>query len=447
MNRSALSTDELIQAAFERRARRGDAGGLRESIVSRTAGTPQRTVWRGRLPAFLATPTLRPARVALLNVMALLCAAIGFALVGQHTRVPLHSGSWGGVASMPHAGGGFTATVLRDGKVLVAGGSSTPQGATESGIVALCELYDPSTGAWTPTDGMTDARYSFSAVRLPDGTVLVAGGWSQANTAFLHSAEIYDPSTGSWTSVGDMNEARAGFTATLLPDGMVLVVGGSQNSTEGLALNASAELYDPNSRSWTATGNLLAPRDGFTATLLASGKVLVAGGTTSPGELATATAELYDPTTRSWTSTGAMVEARAAAVATLLPDGEVLVAGGQRGFGIHNDALASAELYDPTAGSWTTTGSMEGPDAYMTSTLLPDRRVLVTGGFENDVFGVGPELYDPMGRSWTLAGTGWTRRTMPTTTLMLDGKVLIAGGYFVGTAWGTSEIFDPAGGT
>jgi WD40 repeat protein len=443
MNGSNVSTDELIQAAFERRARRGDAAGLRENIVARTAGTPQRGVWRDRFTASLvAFPRLRPAWVALLVVIALLAAALGFAVIGHQPRTPLRDGSWIDDASMAHAIEGFTATLLNDGRVLVTGGSSGT-------IVALCELYDPSTGAWTPTGGMTEARYSFITVRLPDGTVLAAGGWNSTSTASLRSAEIYDPSTESWTRVGPMVEARAGFTATLLPNGMVLVVGGikDRGSTQGVAPNGSAELYDPSSRSWTATGSVLVPRDGFTATLLPSGRVLVAGGNTSLSEPATAIAELYDPNTGSWARTGTMLEARVAAAAALLPDGEVLVAGGHSGSGLHNSALSSAERYSPASGSWTTTGSMEGPDALMAATLLPDGRVLVTGGFENDVLGVRPELYDPIGRSWTSAGIGSTRRTMPTATLMLDGKVLVAGGTFVGSPWGTSEIYDPSGGT
>ena len=441
-------TDELIQAAFERRARRGDAAGLREAIVARMAGTPQRRVWRDRLGSLVAIPTLRTAWVALLVVVALLCAAIAFAVIGHQPRAPLRSGSWTGNASMPHAADGFSATLLRDGRVLAAGGfGDVPVGTEPRSIVASCELYDPSTGTWTPTGRMTEARYSFITVRLPDGTVLAAGGWNSTSAASLRSAEIYDPGTGTWTSVGPMVEARAGFTATLLHDGMVLVVGGSKDSTEGFAPSGSAELYNPNSRSWSATGSMLEGRDGFTTTLLASGKVLVAGGTTSLDGVAHASAELYDPISGSWASTGAMIEARVAAAAALLPDGEVLVAGGHSGSGLHNSAVSSAELYDPTAGSWRTTGSMEGPDAFMSASLLPDGRVLVTGGFENDAFGVRPELYDPNGRSWTSAGIGSTRRTQPTATLMLDGKVLVAGGTFVGTPWGTSEIYDPSGGT
>jgi hypothetical protein len=445
-------TDELIQAAFERRARRGDAAGLREAIVARMAGTPQRRVWRDRIGSLVAIPTLRPAWVALLVVVALLCAALWFAVIGHQPRAPLRSGSWTGDASMPHAADLFSATLLRDGRVLAAGGiGDAPVGTEPRSIVASSELYDPSTGTWTPTGGMTEARSSFIAVRLPDGTVLAAGGWNSTSAAmsaaYMRSAEIYDPGTGTWTSVGPMVEARAGFTATLLHDGMVLVVGGSKDSTGGFAPDGSAELYNPNSRSWSATGSMLEGRDGFTATLLASGKLLVAGGTTSLDGAADASAELYDPISGSWASTGAMFEARVAAAAALLPDGEVLVAGGHSGSGLHNSALSSAEVYDPTAGSWTTTGRMERPDAFMTATVLPDGRVLVTGGFENDLLRVRPELYDPNGRSWTSAGIGSTRRTEPTATLMLDGKVLVAGGTFVGTPWGTSEIYDPSGGT
>jgi hypothetical protein len=168
---------------------------------------------------------------------------------------------------------------------------------------------------------------------LPSGQVLVAGG--RGDTGTLASAELYDPASGTWTATGSLNTARAyGDTATLLPSGQVLVAGGVGNS----GFLASAELYDPASGTWTATGSLLRWRYGHTATLLPNGKVLVAGGQGDTGTLASA--ELYDPASGTWSATGSLGTDREFHTATLLPNGNVLVAGGSNG-----RALASAELY------------------------------------------------------------------------------------------------------
>jgi WD40 repeat protein len=192
----------------------------------------------------------------------------------------------------------------------------------------------------------------------------------------------------SWTATGPMLEVRQGGTATLLLDGKVLVAGGlgKQNAPGGwMSPLATAELYDPGTRTWTATGSMTTPRQSSTATLLPDGRVLVAGGDNANGT----SAELYDPGSGLWTATGDMITPRWGYTATLLPDGKVLVTGGANGSG----SLASAELYDPGSGSWTATGSMTTPRAGHTATLLPDGRVLVAGG--NSGTGTSAELYDP----------------------------------------------------
>ena len=169
--------------------------------------------------------------------------------------------------------------------------------------------------------------------------------------ALLTSAELYDPASGSWTATGSLNTARRYHTATLLPNGKVLVAAGVTDLI-GSSFLTSAELYDPASGSWTVTGSLNIARATYTATLLPNGKVLVAGGVSF--STLTSSAELYDPASGSWTATGSLSTARYVHTATLLPNGKVLVAAGYNG----SVYLTSAELYDSASGSWTATGSL-----------------------------------------------------------------------------------------
>jgi len=329
-----------------------------------------------------------------------------------------------------------TATVLQDGKVLVAGG----EGAT--GALASAELYDPATGIWTATGSLNAVREQATATLLPNGKVLVAGGVNN-NNIVLASAELYDPATGTWTpTTGNLTTARFLHTATLLSNGKVLVAGGSN----GTVFLQSAELYDPASESWTATGNLGTVRVQHTATLLSNlsnGKVLVAGGRTGTGPLASA--ELYDPATGMWTpTTGNLGNARARHTATLLASGKVLVAGG---FG--STYLATTELYDPASGSWTAAGSLNTARHQHTATLLPNGQVLVTAGRGTAGTLASAELFNPAAAPgiWTATGSLGAARYQHTATLLPNGKMLVAGGSNDGGYVASAELYDPASGT
>ena len=236
-------------------------------------------------------------------------------------------------------------------------------------LLASAELYDPASGTWTATGSLATARDFHTATLLRNGKVLVAGG-DGLDSQSLTSAELYDPASGTWTATGSLNTARFLHTATLLPNGKVLVAGGYNDS----GYLASAELYDPASGTWTATGSLATARDRHTATLLPNGKVLrrrrfqrrgsrkhgtLRSGQRdlghqqpqhrargSHGDIAAqrqgarrrrfqltdlASAELYDPASGTWTATGSLTTARFIHTATLLPNGKVLVAGGFNG--------------------------------------------------------------------------------------------------------------------
>jgi hypothetical protein len=234
------------------------------------------------------------------------------------------------------AGRGFhTATLLGNGKVLVAGGISG------GGILSSADLYDPTTNTWSFAAPMSAARWEHTATLLGNGKVLVAGG--DNDITYLASAELYDPATDTWSPAAPMSTARVSPTATLLGNGQVLVAGGSGHLS-------SAELYDPASNSWSTAGSMSAARWEHTATLLGNGKVLVAGG---DNVTYLASAELYDPGSNSWSPAGTMSAARAYHTATLLGNGEVLVAGGAND--TYPYALSSAELYVPDAVAPTVT--------------------------------------------------------------------------------------------
>ena len=270
-----------------------------------------------------------------------------------------------------------TATLLFDGKVLFAGGG-------------CAELYDPVTGTFTLTGSMNEWRIYHTATRLADGRVLVAGGaMDNWDGTPIGSAEIYDPTSGRWTLTGALDEARFAHTATMLRDGRVLVLGYS-----------SAELYDPNVGVWKNAGALTLSRSYHQATLLPSGKVLVTDGEES-GSLSVRDSELFDPTTGTSTVTGGLNVARAIATATLLQSGDVLVAGGILMHSTPTSTVyvpvASAAKYDSTSAQWQSVGEPITPRYRHTATLLQDGRVLVAGGsFVRDTGGIplaSAELY------------------------------------------------------
>jgi hypothetical protein len=338
--------------------------------------------------------------------------------------------------------------------------TSPPTQAVPTPTLATTQILIPSVtstiGAWSHTGSMGSARAEHTATLLPNGKVLVAGGVADGNEAVaLASAELYDPSTGSWTATGSMVTPRARHTATLLKNGKVLVAGGyCPGTTKGCpsvldpdGAIATAELYDPATGKWTATGSMKTTRFRHTASLLADGKVLVAGAEHGMPDAILAAAEVYDPGTGKWTPTTDMITARTQQFAVLLKDGTVLMVGGIGPVSATaHDVLASAELYDAHSGTWKATGSLNTARAQpATIEVLRDGRVLIAGGDgPGDPMLASAELYDPTTRTWAATKSMNVPRVESAATLLKDGRVFVVGGFSAEGAplLGSAEVFD-----
>lgn len=395
-----------------------------------------------------------------------------------------------------------TATALGGGQVLFAGGTpnvpivaAPPLAAPEENSAskrgaaapfASTDLYDPGTGRCTAATGMANPRFDHSATRLTDGTVLVVGG-QDARGAALASAERYFPPTaavpgGTWKSAGTLSRARFSHTATLLPDGRVLVAGGSRFEDYRGQATATTEIYDPEDEQWSTGPPMAAPRVNHTATLLADGSVLVAGGLGPPVVLppavadalvelcrtqgptdepvsrtadaanrkictsdavALASAERFRPTAGSWDQTEPMAVARYDHTATVLAGepcavgsppawcGSVLVAGGAVAGAV---ALRSAEVYDPRMGTWAATGLLVHAREGHVATSISGGRVLVAGSgprFPGEPVtpSASAEVYLPARRVWVLTATMVTGRAAHAAAVLPGGDILVSGGY------------------
>lgn len=352
----------------------------------------------------------------------LLVLAAGLLLMETCTATPLQ---WDFTGSLNTGRDDHTATLLPNGKVLVAGG------ILGSGT-ASAELYDAATGIWTATGSLNQGRYYHTATLLLDGKVLVAGGYAFGGQPIL-TTELYDPATGTWSRTGNIHEQRYQHAASLLSDGRVLIAGGFHPDV----LLSSAELYDPATGSWSVTGSLNTARNNLTATLLNDGTVLAAGGEGA------AAAELYDPVTGMWRLTGALHNARLFHTATLLPDGMVLVVGGSPNAG-GATLLRSAELYDPAGGIWTESGDLNVGRWHHTATLLPNGLVLAAAGQGDGGTTklTSAELYDPASGTWTATGSLNVGRYYHAATLLPNGMVLVEGGAATPREV-SAELYDP----
>ncbi len=349
--------------------------------------------------------------------------------------------------SMRAARESATATLLPNGKVLIAGGLTTND-------LTSTELYDPVAGTFAAsTPSMNTARDSATATLLPNGKVLIAGGFTgDANTA-LTSTELYDPVANTFAaavSTPVMNVPRTYAAATLLPNGKVLIAGGYNFPTGALI---STELYDPVANTFAISPpSMNGARYNATATLLPNGKVLIAGGFNNT-VTALNTTELYDPVSNTFAaSTPTMNFARTQATAMLLPSGKVLIAGGADASA---NSIIEAELYDPATNTFASKLAFmnEGREE-ATATLLPNGKVLIAGGLDfnsstsTDAVLSSIELYDPATNLFAPSPPSMnTARDLATATLLPNGKVLIAGGAEAPAPFpnyqSTTELYSP----
>lgn len=308
-------------------------------------------------------------------------------------------------------------------------------------IVGLCWIGIGTAEAqsqWNATEELRTPRLDHSSTLLQDGSVLVAGG---TNNTVLNSAEIFDPKSGGWRFTGSMNHPRAGHVATLLGSGKVLVAGGRDVSSEGVVPVGSAEIYDPETETWTVVGDLIQARHRHTATLLPSGEVLVIGGRDRVGEAnagVLSTCEIFDPVTQTWRHGAPLLQGRSHFTATLLADGDVLAVGGYQ----NGTRLASIERYDWFADAWQSAGALLGPRQEHTATRLPSGEVLVAGGFGH----ANPqhvEIFDPARGTTARVADLPISRFAHDAVLLPTSQVLVVGGYFGGELLSSSFIYDP----
>lgn len=359
-------------------------------------------------------------------------AGVGMLLVGIGAVCPspAAAGSFEAVGSM--AAPRYEPVVLSqpDGSALVIGGWR--QEEEKKLGVALVERFDPRTNQFTALGSLSEPRGGHAALRLPDGRLLVIGGVSDfssvdaANQSFLFHADLFDPATGATTRAGKMAGKRGNPTLNLLPDGRVLVAGGWTDNPS----TPSTEIFDPATGQFSRANPMFVRRYRHASVTLPDGRVAVVGGYTLANR-AVAAVEIYDPGTGGWQSAGTLMEGRGDTPALLLPDGRIFVAGGANS---ENEAVSSVEIFDLSTASPRVVARLPRPVEFHNPVLLRDGRVLIAGGValydastrEDQV----PSLiFNPATAELAPAGPMVMHRDSAGAALLGDGRVLLVGGY------------------
>ena len=349
--------------------------------------------------------------------VALLCCCLAISRAEAKSFSP--------VAEMAANRYGHTVTLLPNGKVLIAGGYNNDH------TLSKAEIFDPATGEIVATRDMKAARMQHTATLLADGRVLITGG--RSGTATVNSAEIYDPSSNSFKTGTARVQGRVGHSATLLPSGKVLIAGGTNDNT----YLPAAEIYDPSTESVTATAPVAAARTGHTATLFPNGKVVLVGGMQHTSYVGTV--EVYDPVSGAFSAVPGIESSRYSHSTTLLEDGRLLIAGGRNGNGI----LRDAQIFDPATSTITAAGGLFSERDDHTATLMPDGTVLIAGGRDGKGYLNSAELFYPEEGSFVPTANMTSVRDISSAILLPNGRVLVAGGWNGSSAACSTEVFDP----
>ena len=329
-----------------------------------------------------------------------------------------YSGQWSTIGSMTVSRGGHSATVLRDGRVLIAGGDTALDTDTAS-----AEIFDPATNTFSPTGSLNTPRHGYSATLLPDGRVLVIAGYNRPN-GWLSDAEIYDSATGQWSVMQPIFAHGVAHIATLLKDGRVFVMAGFKQSGPS-GSDDRVEIFDPQTNLWQVAARHENTDGGASATLLEDGRVLIAGGTADPA--------IYDPAADAWQAAGTLITPRSQAQMARLPDGRVLLVGGVPFSASGGPVLGSVEMFDPRNIIWLQAAPLARVRYNDAAVLLPDGRVMIVGGWETyngyeAALLNTAEIYDALTGTWSTSAPLAIGRVSHTATLLPDGRVLVTGG-------------------
>jgi hypothetical protein len=332
------------------------------------------------------------------------------------------------------------AALLPNGDILIVGGNASIGIGLQFG-----ELYDPIARTILPTaNDMHAAREHHTATTLPNGLVLVAGGDACCEPTFTSAVDLYDPSTNAFVPAPDMPDARYAHTATLLQDGNVLIAGGVNDGVGDTT--SSAFLFEFETGTFRLVSPMTTPRAFHTATLLLDGRVLMTGGTfrsQSPGgQPELASAEIYAPATETFTPTGSLAIARDSHAAVLLPDGKVLVTGGQQPASppsFQKASLDDSEIFDPARNAFAPTTPLLLSRAFHTMTLLPAGDVIICGGVGGGSVRLDCEFFREPTDTFSAGPALTESRVDPFLAPLGNGSVLLAGGDASGT---TAEVVD-----
>jgi hypothetical protein len=334
--------------------------------------------------AFTATGQMAYARsghTATLLTDGRVLVAGGFGLSG----IESHAEIFDPVQGVFHTAGtmtrvGHTATRLMNGDVLFAGGVTDISLQTQVATVSA-EIFNSATGLFQPTGNMIVPRKFFAATLLQDGRLLITGGIT-ANEAFTNTAELYDPKSGTFSLAARMNYEWFYHSATLLTNGKVLLAG-----------SGDAELYDPATDSFRIINGVQGGGGGVAKTLLSDGRVLITGGISNYASMYVGPSEIFDPVTEHFSFSGALTLARWEHTATLLPNGSVLIAGGSVDAEADDLPTDTTEIYDPAKGTFSPGPEMLYPLSGHSATTLSDGSVLITGG-AGQVISAAAQIFD-----------------------------------------------------